>query len=129
MKQPNAMTTLEALADTKWMFSEDTGSIFLIRLLQESEKLIGKEYPSPLTYFLARRSQITETLRLLEYIGLVEKADCELGWKPTVRLLQIVAKRAVRRPRSAKTMTNYPDAATIFEFLWPGDISEYQVEA
>src|SRR5260370_35986159 len=57
------------------------------------------------------------TCRVLERLGLVEKASCTLGFKPTHRLINIIADRMVQTTtRSKNTVANVDH--DFLDLLW-----------
>jgi hypothetical protein len=85
-------------------------STVLISILQKACTFEGDGHLSAGEYLKKYRRLIEETCRLLEGLGLAELDDqSELGWKPTARLVSIIAKQATRPLRNSKTRETQRD--------------------
>jgi hypothetical protein len=63
---------------------------------------VGEVEPDPARYLKRFRSEIKATGRLFEYLGLAKPdKQSSLGWKPTDRLLDLIAKSKVRPSKPA----------------------------
>jgi hypothetical protein len=89
--------------------------------------IFGKAYGSdgPISDFLA-----DPTCRVLERLGLVEKASCTLGFKPTDRLINIIADRMVQPTTRSKNRVANVDHDFV-DLLWQlaNDVDEEEAEA
>jgi hypothetical protein len=84
------------------MFDNDTQ--LLVNIFQKVFQLRGKhtegEELDPMKYVERYKRQIEIAGQLFGYLGLAEPhPESPLGWKPTHLLLEVIAKRAVRRSK------------------------------
>src|SRR5260370_41703602 len=70
------------------------------------------------------------TCRVLERLGLLEKASCTLGFKPTDRLINIIADRMVQPTTRSKNPVANVDHDLV-DLLWQlaNDVDEEEAEA
>jgi hypothetical protein len=92
------------------MFDNDTE--LLVAIFQEVFRPQGKHDDSdvdrdPVNYVRKYKREIEIAGQLFEYLCLAEPdTQSPLGWRPTHRLLKIVAKRAARRSTPIRRMVN-----------------------
>ena len=80
------------------MFDNDTQ--LMVRIFQEVFQLEGYEEHDPVKYVKSYEWEIEEAGQLLAYLGLAKPdRQSPLGWRPTHLLLDVIAKRAVRRSK------------------------------
>ena len=98
------------------MFDNDTH--LLVNIFQEVFQLRGKhddgEELDPMKYVERYKGQIEIAGQLFGYLGLAEPdPESPLGWKPTHLLLEVVAKRAVRRSKLIDRMACEEDTLIV----------------
>jgi hypothetical protein len=88
----------------------DLQSALLISIFQKACTFEGDGHLSASEYLKKYRRLIEETGRLLQGLGLAKLDDqSELGWKPTARLVSIIAKQGTRPLRNSKTRETQRD--------------------
>ena len=94
------------------MFDNDTQ--LLVSIFQEVFQLEGSVEHDPVKYVKTYELDIEEAGKLFAYLGLA-KPDTQspLGWKPTHLLMEIIAKRVVRRSKLIDRMVCAEDSFII----------------
>ena len=94
------------------MFDNDTQ--LLVSIFRRVFQLEGSEERVPEKYVKTYKSDIEEAGQLFAYLGLA-KPDTQspLGWQPTLALMEIIAKRVVRRSKPIDRMVSAEDSLII----------------
>ena len=94
------------------MFDNDTE--LMVGIFRRVFQLARSEERVPERYVKTYKSDIEEAGQLFAYLGLA-KPDTQspLGWRPTPALLDVIAKRAVRRSKPIDRMARAEDSLII----------------
>jgi hypothetical protein len=94
------------------MFDNDTE--LMVSIFLKAFQLARSEERVPEKYVQRYKSDIEEAGQLFAYLGLA-KPDTQspLGWRPTPALMDVIAKRAVRRSKPIDRMARAEDSLII----------------
>jgi hypothetical protein len=94
------------------MFDNDTQ--LMVSIFRRVFQLVGSEERHPVRYVKTYKSDIEKAGQLFAYLGLA-KLDTQspLGWRPTHALLDVIAKRAVRRSKPIERTVYAEDSLII----------------
>ena len=78
----------------------DNETLLLVRIFQEAFQWEDSVEHDPVRYIKSYKSAIEEAGQIFAYLGLAKPdRQSPLGWRPTHLLIEVIAKRAVRRSR------------------------------
>jgi hypothetical protein len=112
------------------MFDNDTE--LLVAIFQEAYRPTVNDELDPVKYVQRYKRQIEFAGQLFEYLQLA-KPDTQspLGWRPTDRLLKVIAKRAARRSKPIDRMVNAEEdliSELMFDAVF-GELTDHSVTA
>jgi hypothetical protein len=103
---------LSELCGVNLMLDNDTQ--LMISIFRDVFQMKGSEERVPMNYVKSYKSDIEEAGQLFAVLGLAKPdAQSPLGWRPTHALLDVIAKRAVRRTKLIDRMVSAEDRLII----------------